>query len=1375
MPPPMQYAWIVYAMFIASVRADSLDDFTNNLFTDLAPILALFGERVTMQFLSQALGWADCVALAMAPLGIITILVSAIRVGGPKWLQAVIGRVKENTAAAEMELMSSTSPEVCELFNGDSIVRCQGTSPVWEFICIFPKGYNHDKPDMKLPLRFMPLEKAIEEKLLKVDPQSSTFIPTFIRQLLQPKDQPDDCNNNAQDQPPETTSAAAALSTGVLSSIFKFFVSMNRRSARPDIELAPDQPSSHQPQRSDETQSVPFIAIIRDTGPNWPNISLNLQNSHRRAGIRFIALLGTLLQGGVLVFFGVMSYYPRARPSFQKDDQPVARYAFALATSGTVLLVLGMFICGLVVENSTDETRYRTDDGSKFVMCWVQQGQTVSDQVFDSYVMSQSFHGPVITKSARAKDVKKNHHQEGQSNALEAATITGVVIGLAGFIIQFIGLRAMNSAASLAQLAAVGIMTLSRALVRPGFASSFGKIKLLPDFELNWLAWELVTKRSVLGAPRAEDERKPSSQPKSGDAGNSTETGASSDQPSSAEGEESTKKDMQSWSVVTAQELMLARREICKLGNFQGETSEIAVNLALSIEDALNMLLPDGVSEIGAVLSWLIDVNYSLSVSKKMEKQEISIDLSYRDGTWRVPADSLDAVLSLWTYTIRAQEKREQELEDYDSSLLAQKGDGWLRRRVPAPSLRLFGPQKTTMKSQQLYELDLWVPQCLETLMEVEELDSGKALASTKSFDQSRVVGCGRSACHGNDNSRRFETYLILETMNGGKNKRRNKRKNKQKGQTVLGIETHDSLEYLCAKDLFFSFMCSAAKTPGACIRGEAELRRPPAGDGDSQRSQFLWNKDLSVLAESCYHRGFGTYQEALMSIISPLSMAQILPFPHAWFQAVCAKMSEAGKNQDELTLVSIYRDLVARTRCYTPDESGVRECCLALLLEVVYDFKSEPSPMATLGGIPSQLRLLFEELEVESNFLEHLQKLSRWSHRPINLGYVKTNDNVVAHDEESNNERLGEKKLDEVRPRLEDFPTYFMLTESHLDAAYNAERNAAWGKPKYKKQDAHTRDICGRIPLHYLAANCMKEYEIIDYVEQHRELINIQDHHGYTPLHYACGFGSPQGVGIFLELGAKINVQGLDGMYPMHLAAHEGNEGAMFVILEWTDHSGNASYKPIRRLPNYDYNLPIHCAVMAGHKRVIERLKADIDMEGESGHTPLELAARHGGEGVLEKVVELSADLDRQDKLGFTVLNGCCSWQFWEKARVLMHAGADPNVRNREGRNALDNAFRRSVPPADVVLTMLEKGARMQLPAEGVEKRKSPMHMAASNGDGVVIGALLDSLSVADALRVLDLCDSDGQTPLQIARLNNHEEAVRVLQKARTDRSASS
>lgn len=117
-----------------------------------------------MQFMSQSIGWADNIILAMAPLGIITIIVSAIRVGGPSWLKALVGRARENVAVAEAELMSSTSNEVCELWNGHDVVRCMGTAPISEFICLVPKNGEHKKA---LGFQVLSLDEALHKGYMK--------------------------------------------------------------------------------------------------------------------------------------------------------------------------------------------------------------------------------------------------------------------------------------------------------------------------------------------------------------------------------------------------------------------------------------------------------------------------------------------------------------------------------------------------------------------------------------------------------------------------------------------------------------------------------------------------------------------------------------------------------------------------------------------------------------------------------------------------------------------------------------------------------------------------------------------------------------------------------------------------------------------------------------------------------------------------------------------------------------------------------------------------------------------------------------------------------------------------------------------------------
>lgn len=48
--------------------------------------------------MSQAIGWADNVILAMGPLGKNTAIVGTIWVGGSSWLKAITGRARESRA-----------------------------------------------------------------------------------------------------------------------------------------------------------------------------------------------------------------------------------------------------------------------------------------------------------------------------------------------------------------------------------------------------------------------------------------------------------------------------------------------------------------------------------------------------------------------------------------------------------------------------------------------------------------------------------------------------------------------------------------------------------------------------------------------------------------------------------------------------------------------------------------------------------------------------------------------------------------------------------------------------------------------------------------------------------------------------------------------------------------------------------------------------------------------------------------------------------------------------------------------------------------------------------------------------------------------------
>ncbi|KAK8175296.1 hypothetical protein IWX90DRAFT_106161 [Phyllosticta citrichinensis] len=70
----------------------------------------------------------------MAPLGVLTAVVSAVRAGGTPSLRAFIGRAQEGGANVEIELFSSTSRDVCEMYSNGGISRVLGRPKIIEIV-----------------------------------------------------------------------------------------------------------------------------------------------------------------------------------------------------------------------------------------------------------------------------------------------------------------------------------------------------------------------------------------------------------------------------------------------------------------------------------------------------------------------------------------------------------------------------------------------------------------------------------------------------------------------------------------------------------------------------------------------------------------------------------------------------------------------------------------------------------------------------------------------------------------------------------------------------------------------------------------------------------------------------------------------------------------------------------------------------------------------------------------------------------------------------------------------------------------------------------------------------------------------------------------
>ena len=71
---------------------------------NVAPLMALVGERNAKEYMRNASSWHQLLPLATAPLGILSILVSSIRLSGPGFLRRLVGRDSERRSEALVEL-----------------------------------------------------------------------------------------------------------------------------------------------------------------------------------------------------------------------------------------------------------------------------------------------------------------------------------------------------------------------------------------------------------------------------------------------------------------------------------------------------------------------------------------------------------------------------------------------------------------------------------------------------------------------------------------------------------------------------------------------------------------------------------------------------------------------------------------------------------------------------------------------------------------------------------------------------------------------------------------------------------------------------------------------------------------------------------------------------------------------------------------------------------------------------------------------------------------------------------------------------------------------------------------------------------------------
>lgn len=208
--------------------------------------------------------------------------------------------------------------------------------------------------------------------------------------------------------------------------------------------------------------------------------------------------------------------------------------------------------------------------------------------------------------------------------------------------------------------------------------------------------------------------------------------------------------------------------------------------------------------------------------------------------------------------------------------------------------------------------------------------------------------------------------------------------------------------------------------------------------------------------------------------------------------------------------------------------------------------------------------------------------------------------------------------KLDEVKAAVQSDPS--------LATALNASGQSSFILAKYYRQDEIASYLFGILPmLDIFEASVAGQTEsVLAKLNENPDLLESRNGDGWTPLHLAAFFGTPELINVLIDRGATVDARSGNAMAntPLHAAVAGGKKenvealGTRGANVNAQQHGGWTA---------------LHGAAQSGNREMVEVLianGADLKARAENNQSPLDLALQKGHGSVAALLEQLGAQL---------------------------------------------------------------------------------------------------------------------------------------------------